>query len=210
MTDWRPLPLRHERLDLSVVNEATGRAVGLFADENGVRRGARCIREAVLTTSPATIPSLNSVLLSETIASPVLTATLTSNLSCGSTAFISATALQTASPVRTARSVAAVRDRSTKYGHHCVSDELLDDPTERLDLGPEPRVIAVENRADVLGIEELGTGGEPGHVGEQDRHDPPLLVCLSWRTQQRGTTAVAKAGSLSILLSAGLAGGHGA
>ena len=103
-----------------------------------------------------------------------------------------------------------MRDRSTKYGHHCVSDELLDDPTERLDLGPEPRVIAVENRADVLGIEKLGTGGEPGHVGEQDRHDPPLLVCLCWRTQQRGTTAVAKAGSLWILLSAGLAGGHGA
>ena len=66
---------------------------------------AVCRRDAVLTTSPATIASPISALApSETIASPVLTATLTCRSSWGSAAFITATALWTASAARTPRS----------------------------------------------------------------------------------------------------------
>ena len=72
--------------------------------------------------------------------------------------------------------VVLVRDRRAEDGHHRVADELLDRAAVPLDLGAQLRVVRRERRADVLRVEPLGACRRADEVGEEDRHDLPLLA----------------------------------
>src|SRR6059058_126413 len=127
---------------------------------------ASCIRDAVLTTSPATTPSpFAAVAESVTSASPVLTAIRTLRSRSESAAFIVSTALHIASAARTARSGSSPWDTGTpKTG---ITDELLDRSAERLDLAADPREVGRQDRAHILRVELLGPSREPDEVGKE-------------------------------------------
>src|SRR5207248_5445706 len=71
--------------------------------------------------------------------------------------------------------VVLVRGRCTEDGHHRVADELLDRPTEPLDLVLHPRVVRTQNRAHVFRISTVGAVREADEVDEEHRYDLPLL-----------------------------------
>ena len=71
--------------------------------------------------------------------------------------------------------VVLVRGRRAEQGDDGVADELLHRAPEVLELGPQPGVVAAEERADVLGVELLGPAREPGQVAEEHGHDLALL-----------------------------------
>ena len=105
------------------------------------------MRDAVLTTSPATSASPSAVRASSaTSASPVLTATRTSSPS--STRRV---AHRERRADRTL-GVVLVRDRRAEDGHHRVADELLDRAAVPLELVAHARVVGLEAGADVLRI----------------------------------------------------------
>src|SRR6266487_3552621 len=95
---------------------------------------ASCRRDAVLTTSPATTPSPCAALApSDTSASPVFTA------------------------IR----ILPVCHRRAEHRHHRIANELLHRAAERLELRTDPGKVRGQDRADVLGIDALGTRREP-------------------------------------------------
>jgi hypothetical protein len=63
-----------------------------------------------------------------------------------------------------------------EHGHHRVADELLHDPTVRLDVLVPPHEVRVDHAADVLGVEVLGEHREVDQVGEQHRDELALLT----------------------------------
>ena len=103
------LALDRDRLELLVVEDALGRAVRRLRDRDRRSTGAApCRREAVLTTSPVTIPSPSSGRApSATTASPVLIPMRTCSASAGSCAFSSAIASRMRRPALTARSASS-------------------------------------------------------------------------------------------------------
>ena len=78
-----------------------------------------------------------------------------------------------------------MRDRRAEDGHHGVADELLDRPTEALELGAHAGVVGLEQPSHVLGIHFLGTGGEPDEVAEEARDDLALLACRRSGAERR-------------------------
>ena len=129
-------------------------------------------RAAVLTTSPATMPSPSSGRApSETSAWPGVDAD--AELELG---------LLVEDPVADgecrsycALGIVLVGDRSAEHGHHGVADELLDRAAEALELVAQPRVVGPEQRAHLLGIHPLRARGEADEVGEEDGDDLALL-----------------------------------
>jgi hypothetical protein len=73
--------------------------------------------------------------------------------------------------------VVLVRQRRAEDGHHRVADELLHRAAPLLELFAQTLVIRAENRLDILGVERLGTRGEPDEVREQDGYDLALAPC---------------------------------
>ena len=71
--------------------------------------------------------------------------------------------------------IVAVSDRGAENGHDGIADVLLDRAAEGFDCSADPGEVGRLDRADVLGIEPLGSGGEPDQVDEEDRHDLSLL-----------------------------------
>ena len=104
--------------------------------------------------------------------------------------------------------VVLVRDGGAEDGHHRVADELLDRATVPLELGPELRVIRREGGADVLGVETLGACRRADEVGEEDRHDLPLLARGAGCGRERSAAHPAEAEALGVLLSAGRTNDH--
>src|SRR3954468_20985412 len=93
-------------------------------------------------------------------------------------------------------------------GHHGVADELLDRAAVPLELGAELRVVGGERRADVLRVETLRPRRRDDEVGEEDRHDLPLLAWSRGCRHERGPAHPAEAEPLGILLTAGRTGLH--
>jgi hypothetical protein len=76
--------------------------------------------------------------------------------------------------------VIAMCDRHAEHGHHSIADELLDLPTEVLDLSANAGVIWTEGGPDILRISAIRTIGEPDEIAEEDSDEPPLFgKCLS-------------------------------
>src|SRR6266511_3832476 len=71
--------------------------------------------------------------------------------------------------------VIAVCDRHTEHGDHSIADELLDLPTEVLDLAANAGVIWTEGGPDILRISAIRTIGEPDEIAEEDGDEPPLF-----------------------------------
>ncbi len=65
--------------------------------------------------------------------------------------------------------------RGAEDTHRGVADELVERAPEPLDLLLRDRVERHEDAADVLGVGLVAALGEPGEVGEDDRHEPPFL-----------------------------------
>ena len=72
--------------------------------------------------------------------------------------------------------IVLVRDRRAEQRHDGVADELLDRPAVVFELGAEPRVERRQERADILGIEALGSRCESDQVGEENADDLALLA----------------------------------
>ena len=82
--------------------------------------------------------------------------------------------------------VVLLRRRRPERGHDRVSHELLDSPTDALDLCRHRFVEAVEQRACPLGILRIRELRRPDQVGEEHGHE---LALLGGRQQQRRTGA---------------------
>ena len=136
-------------------------------------------REAVLTTSPVTMPSPSSGRApSATTASPVLIPTRTcKRRASGRSSFSSSIASRIAEPrAHGPLGVVLVGDGRPEDRHHGIPDELLDRPAVELDLRPQARVVGADARPDVLGICGLRGGGEADEVAEEDGDDLALLA----------------------------------
>jgi hypothetical protein len=72
--------------------------------------------------------------------------------------------------------VVSVRRREAEHGHHRISDELLQGAPMLGDHALGVLVVAAEEGANLLGVHLLAHRGRSGHVGEEDRHNPPLLT----------------------------------
>ena len=124
------------------------------------------MRAAVLTRSPATIPSLVAPMV--TAASPLMTPARA--WIPGPMALHGVDQLQAGAngPFRV---VLACR-RGAPDGHHRVADELLDDPAVQLhDLGRDAEVPG-QGLAHLLRVAFLGERREADQVREQDTHEP--------------------------------------
>ena len=61
-----------------------------------------------------------------------------------------------------------VGDGCAEEGHDAIAGELIDGPLEPMHSVQEDVKAAIHEGMDLLGIEALREGGEPGHVGKQD------------------------------------------
>jgi hypothetical protein len=82
-----------------------------------------------------------------------------------------------------------VRDGCTKNGHHRVADELLDCPSEPLELRSDAGVVGLEDGTNVFGVELLGASGEADEVAKEARDDFALLAGGSFRLEWCGRIA---------------------
>jgi hypothetical protein len=70
-----------------------------------------------------------------------------------------------------------------------------------------PFVVDAEERANILRIARLRAGGRADEVGEDDRHDLPLLARLG-RRHERGSALRAELRDLGVLVPTRRAGPH--
>ena len=183
--------------------DARGRAVRRLADEDAVPGAAAWSRAAVLTTSPATIPSPASGRASTaTSASPVLTA------------IAHLDALLARAPIadRERRAhgslrVVLVRDRRTEDGHDRVADELLHRAAVALELVTEASVVRPEDRAHVLGVERSARDVKPTRSANttvttlrslRERHAPESRLLRRLREQRLGAADVRRRADLAV------------
>ena len=102
--------------------------------------------------------------------------------------------------------VVLVRDRRPEQRHDGIPDELLDRPSVALELVLQPGVVGLEHRADVLGVERLGSAREPDEVGEEHGDDLALLANLT--LGERRAAREAEPRDLGVVLPAGGADRH--
>ena len=197
------LALRLDRRRLAVVDRPLGRPVGGLVDEDRVRR-RRCLQarggvddvaggHALAGFRPGTERDQRlsggdadadvQLLLAERVAD------------------------RQRGPHRALR-VVLVRDGRTEDGHHRVADELLDRPSEPLELRSDAGVVGLEDGANVFRVELLGAGREADEVAEEARDDLPLLACRTFGLEWRGALRAETSPSLA-LVPAVRAGLHG-
>ena len=165
---------------------------------------ADCNRAAVLTTSPAAMPSPASGRASRlTSASPVFTAIRT----CSSPSSRDPVADRERSPHR-ALGIVLVRDRRAEERHHRVADELLHRAAAALELVTQPLVVRRQHRLHVLGIEPLGARREAHEIGEQDRDNFPLRAGRARRLRERRAALGAELRRRLVLVAAVRADAH--
>ena len=71
--------------------------------------------------------------------------------------------------------VVLVSDGGAEQGDDAVAEQLVDAPTELLDVGDEPLEARFDQALDLLGVAVLGKCGVSDQVGEQDRDDASFL-----------------------------------
>ena len=71
--------------------------------------------------------------------------------------------------------VVLVRDRRAEDGEDAVAEDLVDTPTELVDVALQPLEGTVDEALDAFGVEVLAEGGVADDVGEEDRDHPTLL-----------------------------------
>src|SRR6185437_12408006 len=76
------------------------------------------------------------------------------------------------------------------------------------ELGAKLRVVAGERGPDVLGVESLRARRRADEVGEEDRHDLPLLARGLGDRREGGPAHAAEAEALRVLLAAGRTRDH--
>ena len=135
---------------------------------------ADCSRAAVLTTSPAAIPSPSAGRApSATSASPVLTRD--PHLELVAPPAIAQSRI--ASAARTARSgSSSCATGAPKTAITASPMNFSTVPPKRSSSVAQARVVRREQRAHVLGVELLGAGREADEVGEEHRDDLALLA----------------------------------
>ena len=162
---------------------------------------APCRRAAVLTTSPATIPSPRSGRAPRaTTASPVVTAARTATSRPSPRKALHRLEDSQCRAHRTL-GVVLVCDGRAEDRHDGVADELLDGPAEALDVGLHALVVRTQCRADVLRVGAVGAIGEADQVDEENGDDLALLARRGLGNE-RVAAGEAEARSLRILLAA--------
>ncbi len=140
---------------------------------------APCNRDAVLTTSPVTIPSPSSGRaperhhrLARVDPDPHL-----QRQARDPAAFSSSIASKIRNPALTARSASSSCATGAPNTAITASpDELLHRPAVALELRAQPRVVRPDPRPHILRVRLLRGGRETDQVTEQDRDDLPLLL----------------------------------
>ena len=159
-------------------------------------------RAAVLTTSPATIPSPRSGRAPRaTTASPVVTAarTATSRPSPRSPSMVS----RMRSAARTARSASSSCAMGAPKTAMTASPMNFSTVPPKLSMSALTRSwYGAEGRADVLRVSTVGAVREADEIDEQHRDDLPFLSCRNVR-RQRLTAVQAEPCSLRVLLAQG-------
>ena len=84
--------------------------------------------------------------------------------------------------------VVLVRDRCAEEGEDAVAGEILDVAAEPIDVGDDAGDRFADDELDLFRVEPLGERRRADEVGEQDRHDLPLLAKL---LDRRGSGHVA-------------------
>src|SRR5207344_79407 len=112
---------------------------------------------------------------------------------------------------RTHRALGVVAERygRPEHAHDRVADELLHASAEALELRADALVVGTEERANVLGVEALGAGGEAHEISEEDGDDASFLAGAA-RVGERRAAGIAELRAVGILLSASCAGRHDA
>ena len=100
--------------------------------------------------------------------------------------------------------VVLVGDWRAEERHDRIADELLDSAAEELELGAQACVVRTEQRSHVLGIHVLRARREADEIGEQDRHDLPLLTRLGGRRLAEAAAARQAESCVVRVLSAAL------
>ena len=129
---------------------------------------ADCTREAVLTMSPATIPSWTAPGM--TAASPVRTPARAFRSVRPAPRRASARRERGPGPPNGPLGVVLLGNRGSPHGHDRIADELLDHAAVAVDQLPGDIEVAGEELANILRVTGLGDGGEPDQVGEHDRY----------------------------------------
>src|SRR5262249_34677104 len=104
--------------------------------------------------------------------------------------------------------VVAVGRRRPKDGHDRITDELLDDAAERLELAANEVVVRRQERPHVLRVEHLGSFGEADEVDEHHRNEPSLVTARRRRSRKRLPARIAETRALRVLLAAARTGDH--
>ncbi len=168
-----------------------------------------CRREAVLTTSPATMASPSAGRAeSVTTASPVFTAPRMRQLELGLLGV--ERRHRVADGQRRAHGplgIVAVGRRRAEDRHHGVADELLHDAAEGLELVAHRPVVRRQDRAHVFRVELLRARREADEVDEDDADDPALFA-LRRLLGQRSPARETEACDLGVVLAARTARGH--
>ena len=91
--------------------------------------------------------------------------------------------------------------RRAEDRHHGITDELLHDSAEGLELVAHRPVVRGEDGAHVLRVELLGARREADEVDEDDADDPPLLA-VRRLLGQRSPAREAEARDIGVVLAA--------
>ncbi len=134
---------------------------------------AACTRAAVLTASPATMPS--PVAPTVTATEPVTTPARAASPSTSAFRPSSEIASSSSKPARHRPfRVLLGRYRSSPDGHHRVADELLHDPAVATDHHPGHLEVPRQQLPDLLRVPRLAQRRETHEVAEQHRADSSL------------------------------------
>jgi hypothetical protein len=106
--------------------------------------------------------------------------------------------------------VVLARERRTPERHHGVADELLDRPAIGADGPAGDLEVLRENLADLLRVAALAERGVADQVGEQHRHQAPLLGARRRRRRAGGRRRHGTQRLTALVAEARAGGGRGA
>ena len=141
------------------------------------------MRDAVLTRSPATMPSPCAPTV--TAASPVSTPTRSFTSAPSSSDEAGDGGDEIEPGAHRALGVVLVRGRRSPDRHDCVADELLDGAAVALDEPAACIEVAREQLAHFLGVARLGERREADEVGEEHGDEAALGDALGRRARAR-------------------------
>src|SRR5439155_15998458 len=203
------LPLQGQRLDGLDQHRVPDEAVRLFADQDlaGARRGLQPLRDrdGLPGRKRLALARISGNDLARVDAGPhsELDAVLGTKLLVEARERFT----ELGGGPRRAQGVVLAEDRNAKYGHHGISDELLDRASVSLEHSADLDEITRQDPPVGLRVELLAERGRVGQVGEDDRDRLAHLAC-DGTLREGSATGEAEPGAGGIRLATAGTGGH--